>query len=193
MTRELSGSCLDRRAHHSEAASGVVAHLRLYRQRLQRLLILPRERRPPRLGPALELGPAREVEPVQERAAVQLRRPLEQAGAPRLVELPQVARDGLAIQPELARAGDEPRRFQAPADPVGELAQTVGGRRGRRLGPQECEQLLTRDAAIARAREHGQQRHSLALERVLRRARLPGYARGAEDPEPQRLRHVMAR
>jgi len=157
---------------------------------LQRVHVPRREAGALRLHPSLEARRVGEVEAAQERPEVERDRVGERAARERRVELGDVALDDRGVEAERIGA-DERRLAERAPNGVQELLQRVpAGGRGA-LGPQRGDELIARQAAIARGGEQREEREAPPLLPELRSARAdqrePAERLQTQD-EPRRKR-----
>jgi hypothetical protein len=146
-------------------ARGVPLLRRTARESAERLLVVVRERAPLHLGPALEVGRRREVEAVEERALVETRRTLPRPVAERRLELADVRLDHPAVEPEVLEAEEDLLAPEVAPERVDGLGQQAPRPVLVRVRPEDGDDLLARDAALAGAREQREDREPARLRR----------------------------
>jgi len=114
-------------------------------------------------GPLLEFAAARQVEAVGEGTGVQGRGPLVIPGSQRLLQLPHVALEPPPIQPKVASTLEEILGLQGLARGVERLGQRMTGAFLAGFGPEQRDQLVATEAALACDGEDDQQRKQAAL------------------------------
>src|SRR5699024_10469890 len=113
--------------------------------------------------PRLELAFSAEVEAVQENAAVGSGSSLAVVAAKRVAKLPDVARDGLRIETEVARRQYHVGVAERQAERVDELLQRGTGALLVALRPKQRGRRVARDPAITGVREQRQERERFPL------------------------------
>jgi hypothetical protein len=128
--------------------------------------------------PALELVSAGDVEPVEERTLVDLRRPLQVVRADRRLEVRDIDRHAIRVEPQLAHALDDVIVARLSSNRVERLRERVTRALVAQVGPQRRDDLVSRNSRRTGPREKSENGQPTRLrERAGHRASVAAYGK----------------